>query len=50
MEEAPEKGKEPSHSAHVNGMNERKIMSFFPKSVTNIDSIHIPQELLIRLL
>ena len=28
MEEAPENGKEPSHSAHANGMNEMTVYSY----------------------
>ena len=44
MEEAPENGKELSHSAHVNGMNEltlRRLMSYiYGAPILDVSSSH----------
>jgi len=34
MEEAPENGKESSHSAHANGMNENELTEMFSNSTS----------------
>ena len=44
MEEAPEKGKESSHSAHANGMNEMNV--YFTYSTQLFHHIHCIQQVL----
>ena len=36
MDEAPENGKESSHSAHANGMNEFSILAVSPVPVASV--------------